>query len=198
MARGEWYWPRDLLPSAAPAARILTYGYEQNLDHPLGRTTSQSTIYDLGWDFLMSLAAQRHAHPDRPLCFIAHSLGGIVAKETLRRSRACDIYRKDLHRIYLSTVGVIFFGTPHGGIDPGGPLHRFAKLIRKKSGGKISRRAIRSSLPTLERLRELRDEFTPIVHERSWIIYSFQEEYGTRVLGNKKVCEIFATVLSNC
>ena len=42
-------------------------------------------------------------------------------------------------------------------------------------------------MPTSERLRELRDEFGLLARRESWIIYSFQEQYGVEALGNKKV-----------
>jgi hypothetical protein len=48
-------------------------------------------------------------------------------------------------------------------------------------------------LPTSERLRELRDEFSPMAHQEGWIIYSFQEQYGVSALNNKKVGDIMRT-----
>jgi hypothetical protein len=48
-------------------------------------------------------------------------------------------------------------------------------------------------LPTSERLKELRDEFSPMAHQKEWMIYSFQEQYGVPALNDKKVSNFFHT-----
>lgn len=84
------YWPRDLLPDALPNARILTYGYDTHLRHHFQGPGPKSTVYDMAWNFLLQLGAERDAHSSRPLLFVAHSLGGILVKEALRRSERCQ------------------------------------------------------------------------------------------------------------
>lgn len=116
------YWPRDLLPVDIPCARVLTYGYDTNLRHCLGPPASSNTVYDIAWDCLVALEAERRTDPSRPVLFIAHSLGGIVVKEILRRSSGCYSSQPHLCGIFDSTIGLIFFGTPHGGADPRGFL----------------------------------------------------------------------------
>jgi hypothetical protein len=181
------YWPQDLAPITAPNARVLTYGYDTHIRHWLGSAVSKNTIYDIAWDFLIGLEAERRSEPSRPLLFIAHSLGGIVVKEALRRSRGCEIYQSYLCSIYESTSGIIFFGTPHGGADPRGLIQHIAEKIIRAAGFSVNEQIVSTLLPSSERLRELREEFGPMARQRNWMIYSFQEQYGVKALNNNKV-----------
>jgi hypothetical protein len=183
------YWPRDLVPLTLPNARVLTYGYDTNIRHRLETPVSKLTVYDIGKDLLVSLEAERRSEPSRPLIFVAHSLGGIVVKEALRRSHGFQTHQSHLYEICKSTVAVMFFGTPHSGADPRSPIHHIAAKIIQAAGFSVNEQIVDTLLPTSERLRELRDEFSPMVHQNGWIIYSFQEQYGVSVLNNKKVGE---------
>jgi hypothetical protein len=181
------YWPRDLLPKTIPDARVLTYGYDTNIRHIFDAPTSKHTVYDIGRNFLVSLEAERRSEPSRPVLFIAHSLGGIIVKEMLRRAgRAQEHYQN----IFSSTVGVFFFGTPHSGADPLGYSQRIIENIGKAVGFKVNKQIVDTLLPSSERLRELREEFGPMAQDEDWIIYSFQEQLGIRALGDKKVRQI--------
>jgi len=181
------YWPRDLVPITAPHARVLTYGYDTHVRHWLGPAMSKSTVHDIAWDFLVSLEAARRSEPLRPLLFIAHSLGGIIIKEALRRSCGCEMIQSHLHNIFKSTAGIIFFGTPHGGADPRGFLQHIAEKVIKAAGFSANEQIANSLLPFSELLRELRENFGPIARQKNWIIYSFQEQYGMTALSGNKV-----------
>ncbi|KAK9769984.1 putative NACHT domain-containing protein [Seiridium cardinale] len=75
-------------------------GEDQKIcQHIFGGQKSHSTVYDIAWDFLIALEAQRRTDPLRPIIFIAHSLGGIVIKEMLRRSNGCQDSRAFLQSI---------------------------------------------------------------------------------------------------
>jgi hypothetical protein len=183
------YWPQDLLPSTVPNSRILTYGYDTRIRHRfVGPTLNKATVYDISWDFLVALEATRRQDPSRPLLFIVHSLGGIVVKEMLRRSSGCHSMKQHLHTVLQSTVGIVFFGSPHGGADPRGLIHRIAESIaRGFLNFQVNEDIIASLLPSSERLRELRDEFGPLAEQQGWIIHSFQEQLGVGALGGRKV-----------
>ncbi|KAI1124260.1 hypothetical protein F5Y10DRAFT_269248 [Nemania abortiva] len=183
------YWPRDVLPSTVANARIMTYGYDTHIRHAFIGQTSQNSVYDVSWDFLVALQAQRREHASRPIVFIVHSLGGIVVKEMLRRADGCDGSREFLHSIADSTRGIIFFGTPHGGADPRSFLLRIAERAVKAAGFSVNEKIVSTLLPSSERLRELRDDFGPLAIKYNWIIHSFQEQYGLAILGGKKVVE---------
>lgn len=92
-----------------------------------------------------------------------------------------------LHDIFKSTIGIIFFGTPHAGADPRGFLQRVAENTIKAFGFSVNEQIVNALLPSSERLSELRDEFGPMAQEQNWIIHSFQEQLGVVVLNNQKV-----------
>jgi hypothetical protein len=84
----------------------------------------------------------------------------------------------------------MFFGTPHGGADPRGILQHVAEKVIKAAGFSVNKQIVDTLLPSAERLRELRDEFSPMAHQQGWIIHSFQEEMGVHLLGGNKVCRV--------
>jgi len=180
------YWPRDLIPLVIPNARVLTYGYDTRIRHKLGSRENGHTIYDIAWDFLIALEAERRVESSRPIYFIVHSLGGIIVKEMLRRSS--DTYQDQAHLqdIFNSTIGVMFFGTPHNGTDPRGILQRLAETVAKVVGFSADPQVVNGLLPRAERLQELRDFFGPRAQHRNWIIHTFQEELGIAALGGQK------------
>ncbi|KAK4466758.1 ankyrin repeat-containing domain protein [Cladorrhinum samala] len=184
------YWPRDLLPETLPNARILTYGYDTHLRHKLvGPPVNTSSVYDIAKNLLIELEAERRADPSRPLLFIVHSLGGVLVKEALRQSEAFQTRQAHLGIAFKATIGIIFFGTPHGGADPRGLCAHVAERIIKAFGVSVNEHVVAAILPSSERLKELTDEFNPTIQRQGWLIHSFQEGLGVLALGGAKVVE---------
>jgi len=100
-------WLRDFLPSRAPTARVLLFGYNSNVAFE----TSTAGVLEQAENLLNRLKSKRATAPDRPLIFICHSLGGIVVKQALVHAKLDDSYRQ----IRTATYGIAFFGTPHQG-----------------------------------------------------------------------------------
>ncbi|KAL2129397.1 hypothetical protein VTI74DRAFT_7841 [Chaetomium olivicolor] len=190
------YWPRDLVPKTVPSARVLTYGYDTRIRHWVGPPVNRNTVYDMSWDFLVAVESERRTDPSRPVLFVAHSLGGIIVKEMLRRSRGCRTGQTHLHGVFKSTIGIIFFGTSHAGADPRGFLHRIAERVIEATGFRVNQQIVSALLPSSERLRELRDEFGPMAQEQDWIIHSFQEQVGVALLKNEKVVDDTSSYLN--
>lgn len=105
--------------------RIMTYSYQSTLlkSHADVRTTLHSRARDLVHR-IVNLRREDNTS-DRPLLFIAHSLGGLLVKQALVYS-ACttDI---DLRRIELLTGGIVFFGTPDDATSPSS----LASIVKK-------------------------------------------------------------------
>lgn len=55
----------------------------------------------------------RHNASDRPIIFVAHSLGGLVWKKAILKSR--NHLESRLNRIFGCNRGIVFMGTPHQG-----------------------------------------------------------------------------------
>lgn len=181
------FWPRDLLPITVPHARVLTYGYDTHLRHlASGQQVNKMGLNDLAREFLVCVeAAKCPEEPSRPILFICHSLGGIVTKEMLRQAYLCtdDCMRK----VFESTTGIIFFGTPHRGADPRQLPQQIAEKLAKLAGLSVNQGIINTLLPTSVALRQLNDDFSGIAQGQSWNIYSFHEAQGVFCLGGKKV-----------
>ena len=108
------FWPRDLLPEHVTYARVITWGYDARVIKFLS-STSKNTIFHHSQNLISDLAGLRRSEEDKetPIIFIAHSLGGIIVKDALNRSKNSDqLYSKE---ILPATKGVIFLGVPHRG-----------------------------------------------------------------------------------
>uniref|UniRef100_A0A0B7KK83 DUF676 domain-containing protein n=1 Tax=Bionectria ochroleuca TaxID=29856 RepID=A0A0B7KK83_BIOOC len=110
------HWLRSLLPNDLPNARILCWGYDANT-HSSSRVSCQY-LYDHAQTLVSDLSRKRKITKtsERPIIFIAHSLGGIVLKSALIHSDAAREGALLEHRsVKLSTYGILFMGTPHQG-----------------------------------------------------------------------------------
>ncbi|KAJ5722125.1 hypothetical protein N7488_000160 [Penicillium malachiteum] len=83
----ETFWPLDLLPTACPKARILSFGYDSHF------------------------SAGLEQNPPGPP-YLAHSLGGLVVANAVSRQHGVDETVKELSE---NTIGMIFLGTPFEG-----------------------------------------------------------------------------------
>jgi protein SERAC1 len=109
-------WTKTLLPPMLPTARILSYGY----DAYVVRTSvaGSNGVEQHANNFLLDLKNARSDNnaSQRPIIFVAHSLGGIVCKRAILLSRnRRDDQRDPLRFLFESTKGIIFMGTPHQG-----------------------------------------------------------------------------------
>ncbi|TGZ78640.1 TPR repeat-contain NB-ARC [Ascodesmis nigricans] len=101
-------WLRDILPQLLPNVRVMTFGYN-------ARFKNFTTIQDLrmiATKLLAELVDLRNTDEEsaRPIVFICHSLGGIIAKKALLIG--CP---EEQERIQNAVYGIIFLGTPHNG-----------------------------------------------------------------------------------
>ncbi|KAI9761363.1 MAG: hypothetical protein M1840_001959 [Geoglossum simile] len=138
-------WPRTLLPAEIPNARILTFGHPAYVANWRG-VVSQNRIGDHAINLLNAIATYREDDEtnDRPIIFVAHSLGGLICEDVSFASSNSSPYeansrafqalvssqqRPDRHlrKIVESTRGIIFLGTPHRGSG----LSRWARMLAK-------------------------------------------------------------------
>jgi hypothetical protein len=73
------FWPADLLPSDCPNSRILMFGYDSKITKYGTGAINKNSLLAHGKDLLFSLCRERRL--ERPVIFVAHSLGGIIVKE---------------------------------------------------------------------------------------------------------------------
>jgi triacylglycerol esterase/lipase EstA (alpha/beta hydrolase family) len=104
---GDKLWLKDFLPSQLPNARVLLFGYNSNVAFE----TSIAGVREQAVNLLNRLASKREDAEERPIIFVAHSLGGIIVKRALVEAKLDDTYKA----IRDATYGIAFFGTPHQG-----------------------------------------------------------------------------------
>lgn len=115
---GTHMWLRDSLPSHLtsetdnrPMARVMIYGYES----AVAQSKSVQNLEDLATVFHSSLLALAAGPTTRPIILIGHSLGGLIIKQALISLSRSSI--SDDQKLIRAVYGVIFFGTPHDGMD---------------------------------------------------------------------------------
>jgi hypothetical protein len=68
-------------------------------------------IQEQAVSLLDRLVFKREDAEERPIIFVAHSLGGIIVKQALVEAKLNDVFET----IRDATYGIAFFGTPHQG-----------------------------------------------------------------------------------
>jgi pimeloyl-ACP methyl ester carboxylesterase len=76
------FWPKDLLPADIPKARILAFGYDAIIVH-FWSQASQNRIDNHADELFAALVGLRDRTKtnERPIIFVAHSLGGLVCAQ---------------------------------------------------------------------------------------------------------------------
>ncbi len=119
--KSKIFWPAQLLPPVLEEerARILVYGYDADVTS-FTDGASRDKIHNHAEHLIAELAANRRIRKatERPIIFVAHSLGGLVVKRALiYSSEIRGNYTEHLRSIFVSTYGMLFLGTPHKGSD---------------------------------------------------------------------------------
>ena len=100
-------------------ARILVYGYDADIAS-FTDGVSRDKIHNHAEHLVAELCANRRRRKatERPIIFVAHSLGGLVVKSALiYSSEIHGNHTEHLRSIFISTYGILFLGTPHRGFD---------------------------------------------------------------------------------
>ena len=181
----EAFWPGHLLNEDLPQTRILSYGYNVDI-YSFVESLPRCSLLDLAEELVGDLARFRETtnSANRRICFVMHSLGGLLAIKALLASRSNP--EEHCKKIEQSTSGMIFLGVPFGGSD----LANSTTALRNVLGlvaNVADKRITRNLKPRSEELYELRRYFYYLLRnriaEKSKIyISSFYEELETPVM----------------
>ncbi|KAI0549182.1 hypothetical protein F4679DRAFT_584757 [Xylaria curta] len=156
------FWPHDYLPDDVPEAEVWTYGYNADVIGGLFQANNQNSISQHGRDLAVKL--EREIDNQLPIVFIAHSLGGIIVKDAIRRSEPCQ----------SRTKLIVFLGTPHRGSSYAGWGAIASNLV--SLAFQDSNKGIVQSLEVnSEALDNIQEEFLRIAHKAGIKVHSFQE-----------------------
>ncbi|KAK0747323.1 WD40-repeat-containing domain protein [Apiosordaria backusii] len=127
-------WLRDFLPTALGGrpVRVMLFGYNSS-------PTLQSAaikLDDHARSLLQWLSLKRKDAPQRPLVFIAHSMGGLVVKQALVEATLDPSYKPIVEASRL----LVFFATPHQGgnyASVGDVVARIVKAGQSRPGNDL-------------------------------------------------------------
>ncbi|KAI9658781.1 MAG: hypothetical protein M1821_002341 [Bathelium mastoideum] len=100
-------WLKEDIAKSTPESRIFLYEY--NSSYIFGG--ERARFINKADELLEDLRIERKGDEGRPIIFLAHSLGGILAEQALVNAYNSAKYKS----IYEATSGLAFFGTPHNG-----------------------------------------------------------------------------------
>lgn len=170
------FWPQHWLPSEPEIgrARILTFGYNARFLPGTPRS-----IYKIG-DFAKELLYEMKFSKDHggedlgigkvPIIFVAHSMGGLVAKKAYLLGQNDETYQE----IIRSISAMVFLATPHRGTNLAEVLNRLLIVLFQPSQDFIADLNKNSSA-----IEELNEQFRHIAPKLS--IWSFYETLATPV-----------------
>ncbi|QYS95087.1 NACHT domain-containing protein [Trichoderma simmonsii] len=177
------FWPADLLPKECPNSRILTFGYDSKVTKYRAGAINHNSILSHSKDLLFSLRRERDAN--RPLIFIAHSLGGIVVKEMLARSSTS--HEAELRSIVESTATIVFLGTPHRGSQDVAALGEVVRSVVSSLGMETTPVILDAlGLKTTD-LSRAQEDFSALWQKYDFQVKTFQEGLSLAKLGKKVV-----------
>ncbi|OKL55592.1 hypothetical protein UA08_09132 [Talaromyces atroroseus] len=165
------FWPQDLLRHDCDRARILTWGYDSHVTKGY-ESANKNNVFAHAKNLLANL--KRDRPEGRPIIFVAHSLGGILVKEVLRRSN--ESTQDIVVDIVRSTSAVVFLGTPHRGsskaADIGQAFRQAASTLLRVDSNAAILRALGADSPELELGRE---SFIVLWRKYKFSVKTFQE-----------------------
>ncbi|KAL1863051.1 hypothetical protein Daus18300_008207 [Diaporthe australafricana] len=175
------FWPETLLPSAIDNVNIYSFGYDADVERFMS-SAGLNTVHQHGRNLFNELYALRNSQI--PTIIIAHSLGGLVAKEALNQS--AHSAHEDERDVVLSTRGIIFLGTPHRGSNAasyGRVAYLLTRFLAFQSANTKLLSALEKNSETLDRIST--DFFQTLESYKNLRIASFSEEKEVRfgVLG---------------
>lgn len=187
--KSKTFWPAQLLPRFVleEKARILTYGYAAEITSFTDGRSSNISLVSHAQQLIAELVDNRRIRKagERPLIFVAHSLGGLLVKRALIYSAdSSGVRTKHLRSIFVSTYGILFLGTPH----PGSSVAEWGSALERLCRAVLPRNLIDTQPQLVDALRKdnefLQDtdrQFLPLM---SWFhLYYFHEGRPTNLKG---------------
>ncbi|KAI4131099.1 MAG: hypothetical protein LQ338_001420 [Usnochroma carphineum] len=168
-------WPRDHLPRKLEAEgifpRVLTYGW------PAATRLDSHEACQHAVEKLRTCLRDVRPDPKRPLIFIAHGLGGILAKNAIASLINFGLGDDDFQNPVKLCV---FFGVPHRGLEQ---EMDFATVLGKMKSFSIGNGPSSTSTNELRQLdgflANISQEFAQIQSEYAIRVLSFAEKMGT-------------------
>ncbi|KAF3942484.1 hypothetical protein ABW19_dt0203779 [Dactylella cylindrospora] len=171
-------WLESLLPKHIPDARILLFNYKSNywINAP------KWDLRSLGSDLIRAISdeEERRREPDRPIVFVAHSLGGLIIEEAMLFA---DSDKKFKHLTEI-IKGIIFLGSPLRGsntVDWPIILANCARFVGIDSHDGL----LRATAENSEKSTSLAENFLQLARRREMKVICFYELLETSLIKSK-------------
>lgn len=170
----------DWLPDDCPSVRVFGVHYETALSEWSTNTSrncpceKSGTIHNRSEELLNSLVASGIGDGGRPIIWIGHSMGGLVAKSVIvQAAESPDPRRRQLAE---NTRGILFMGTPHKG-SAVAKLKQHVELLFS---------------PTIE-VKELIENGTVLLNLHEKFLQFMQDQLRTRIISVAEGCPTVLT-----
>ena len=161
------FWP-EWLAEDFPQLNIWTIGYEAALTAWKANTLP---LQARATTILERLATTEELG-DKPICFITHSMGGLVVKQMLNTGNTQNIAR--YKKVTENTRGVVYIATPHDGAGLASLLNSPLKLIFRPN---VTVAQLEKTHPTL---MNLKDWYSNNARKLNIETLAFYEGYPTK------------------
>ncbi|KAK6854637.1 hypothetical protein PG995_009730 [Apiospora arundinis] len=176
-ASKEVFWPRDLLPTIVRNVRIISFGFDADVEKFMG-AASLNTIHQHSRNLLNTMCDQLDSQ--LPIIFVAHSLGGVIVKDALNQSAGATT-DQTRQRLLENTHGIIFLGTPHRGSSSatyGRTAFRLSQFVAFQSANIKLITALERNSETLDRISTEFNE--SLAKNKNINMWSYSEEREVR------------------
>ncbi|KPM37648.1 hypothetical protein AK830_g8940 [Neonectria ditissima] len=183
-----WFSKPEFLGSLDHSVRVLSFGYNANR---FGDVANTRIIHHAN-ALLRNLVLKRLDNPNRPIIFIAHSLGGLVVKRAILLCAT----NNDWSAIKNSTKSIIFMGTPHMGSEKAEDLvvvQKLASLIKFQSPVATN---LTKELKTFSNaVQDINMEFTIDVHRSIELLCCYESHPQRLPSGSEIIVPQWSAVL---
>ncbi|XP_041038807.1 protein SERAC1 isoform X4 [Carcharodon carcharias] len=164
-------WPKTWLAADCPSLRILSVEYDSHLSDWRSKCPMENERKSLayrGRELLTKLKAAGVG--DRPVVWVAHSMGGLLVKKMLLDASEDP----EMRSVVQNTQGIVFYSVPHSGSR----LAEYSVSARFLLFPSVEVKELSKDSPAL---RELNNNFTKFIREHEVNILSFGEMLPTYI-----------------
>jgi pimeloyl-ACP methyl ester carboxylesterase len=160
------------LASDYPFVNVYSAGYDSAVTTKFlkGDGADLVDIATMILDRLMSRKTK-----SKPILFVAHSLGGLIVKQLLRKS--CESVNGRRKRVCSQTLGVVFVGTPHQGTQLAASLQKLFSIALSRQV-----KSLTYASPPLVDLSQWFSNWAPSVSVPVWAYYEVDQYNGMLVV----------------
>ncbi|KAG7460841.1 hypothetical protein MATL_G00203180 [Megalops atlanticus] len=164
-------WPKSWLAADCPNLRVLSVEYDTHLSDWRAKCPVENQRKSLAYRSRELLEKLKTAGVgDKPLVWVAHSMGGLLVKKMLLDASKDP----DMRPLIKNTKGIMFYSVPHHGTF----MAEYSVNVRYLLFPSIEVKELCRDSPAL---RELNENFLNMARDRDFKVLSFAETRPTTI-----------------